>query len=42
VLEPLDLIVRLCAAVPAPRLHLLRYFGIPLDRVDRQARVLLD
>jgi Putative transposase len=28
VLEPHDLIVRLCAAVPAPRLHLLRYFGV--------------
>jgi hypothetical protein len=28
VLEPDDLLVRLCAAVPAPRLHLLRYFGI--------------
>jgi hypothetical protein len=28
VLEPHDLLVRLCAAVPAPRLHLLRYFGI--------------
>jgi hypothetical protein len=28
VLEPHDVLVRLCAAVPAPRLHLLRYFGI--------------
>jgi Putative transposase/Transposase zinc-binding domain len=28
VLEPHDLLVRLCAAVPPPRLHLLRYFGI--------------
>jgi hypothetical protein len=28
VLEPDDLLVRLCAAVPAPRMHLLRYFGV--------------
>jgi len=27
-LEPDDLLVRLCAAVPAPRRHLLRYFGV--------------
>ena len=27
-LEPDDLLVRLCAAVPAPRMHLLRYFGV--------------
>jgi hypothetical protein len=26
--EPHDLLVRLCADVPAPRLHLLRYFGV--------------
>ena len=28
VLEPDDLMVRLCAAVPPPRFHLVRYFGI--------------
>jgi hypothetical protein len=28
VLEPHDLLVRLCAAVPPPRMHLLRYFGL--------------
>jgi hypothetical protein len=27
-LDPLDLIARLCAAVPPPRWHLLRYFGV--------------
>jgi hypothetical protein len=27
-LEPHDLLVRLCASVPAPRLHLVRYFGV--------------
>ncbi len=28
VLEPFDLLTRLVAAVPPPRLHLLRYFGV--------------
>ena len=28
VLEPDDLMVRLCAAVPPPRFHLVRYFGV--------------
>jgi Putative transposase len=27
-LEPHDLLIRLCASVPAPRLHLVRYFGV--------------
>ena len=27
-LEPMDLLVRLCASVPPPRLHLVRYFGV--------------
>jgi Putative transposase len=30
-LEPDDLLVRLCAAVPAPRLHLLRYLSRQLE-----------
>jgi len=28
VLEPEDLLVRLCASVPPPRFHMLRYFGV--------------
>jgi hypothetical protein len=28
VFSPEDLVVRLCAAIPPPRLHLVRYFGI--------------
>src|SRR5262249_35570282 len=28
VLEPFDLLARLVAAVPPPRMHLLRYFGV--------------
>jgi hypothetical protein len=28
VLEPFDLLARLVASVPPPRLHLLRYFGV--------------
>jgi hypothetical protein len=28
VLEPLDLVARLCAMVPPPRLHLVRYHGV--------------
>jgi hypothetical protein len=36
VLEPHDLLVRLCAAVPPPRMHLLRFFGI-LSSITRCA-----
>jgi len=28
VLEPLDLIARVCALVPPPRLHMVRYHGV--------------
>ncbi|WP_418888732.1 transposase [Methanothrix soehngenii] len=28
VLEPLDLMARLCALVPPPRMHLTRYHGV--------------
>lgn len=33
-LEPHDLLVRLCASVPAPHLHLVRYFGVLSSHVS--------
>ena len=38
VLTPEDLLVRLCAAVPPPRFHMVRYFGV-LSSYSRSARV---
>jgi hypothetical protein len=43
VLEPLDLMARLAALVPPPRMHLTRYHGAlapaPVSRVDRAWKV---
>ena len=36
-LDPLDLIHRICAQIPAPRQHLVRYYGWYGNR-DRGAR----
>lgn len=37
-LEPFDLLARLCATVPPPRFHMVRYHGVPLCAlVARQA-----
>ena len=38
-LEPHDLIARLVAAVPAPRSHMLRYFGVLSSHSSRRALV---
>ncbi|MBK7585056.1 MAG: transposase [Myxococcales bacterium] len=39
VLEPHDLIARLVAAVPPPRFHMLRYFGVLSSHSSRRALV---
>lgn len=39
VLEPHDLIARLAAAVPPPRFHMLRYFGVLSSHSSHRARV---
>lgn len=42
VLEPHDLITRLVAAVPPPRFHLLRYFGVLSSHSSHRSRVVPD
>ncbi len=42
VLDPLDLIARLCAAVPPPRFHLLRYFGVLSAHASLRSEVVPD
>jgi len=42
VLEPEDLIARLVAAVPPPRFHTLRYFGVLSSHSSRRALVVPD
>jgi Putative transposase/Transposase zinc-binding domain len=39
VLQPEELLVRLCAAVPPPRFHMLRYFGVLSSHSAYRARV---
>ena len=39
VLEPDDLMVRLCAAVPPPRFHLVRYFGVLASHASKRREV---
>jgi hypothetical protein len=39
VLTPDDLLVRLCAAVPPPRMHLLRYFGVLSSHSSKRREV---
>ncbi len=39
VLQPHDLLVRLCAAVPPPRVHQLRYFGVLSSHSTLRERV---
>jgi hypothetical protein len=39
VLQPEDLLVRLCAAVPPPRFHMLRYFGVLSSHSSYRSRV---
>jgi hypothetical protein len=41
-LEPLDLLVRLCAAVPPPRMHQVRYFGVLSSHSSYRAEVVPD
>jgi hypothetical protein len=38
-LEPDDLLVRLCASVPPPRMHLLRFFGVLSSHSSLRAEV---
>src|SRR5690606_34005218 len=39
VLTPEDLLVRLCAAVPPPRFHMVRYFGVLSSHSAFRSRV---
>jgi hypothetical protein len=39
VLEPFDLLARLCALVPPPRFHLLRYHGVLAGHATGRAQV---
>ncbi len=38
-LTPEDLLVRLCAAVPPPRFHMVRYFGVLSSHSAFRSRV---
>ena len=38
-LDPLDLIGRLCALIPPPRLHMLRYHGVLAANANARAEV---
>lgn len=40
-LDPLDLIARLCALVPPPRFHMLRYHGVLAAHASARAEVVL-
>lgn len=39
VLQPEDLLVRLCAAVPPPRFHMVRYYGVLSSHSSSRSRV---
>jgi hypothetical protein len=39
VLQPEDLLLRLCAAVPPPRFHMVRYFGVLSSHSSYRSRV---
>jgi hypothetical protein len=39
VLEPLDLLARVCALIPPPRFHMVRYHGVLSSRAKARAEV---